>query len=114
MGEPGTGRLRRGPMAPHVMHGSTARLGTVVGFVYNERVSSVTAVGLAAAMGQRWGRFALDAEYMGLQFQERGPSSLQLGMGHRLSVIGRFDVIRLGPKIVGGNSLLSVYVEGGA
>ena len=26
----------------------------------------------------------------------------------------RFDVLRLGPRIVGGNSLLSVYVEGGA
>lgn len=102
------------PMAPHVTNGSTARLGTVVGFVYNERIDSVTAVGLSAAIGQRWGRFALDVEYTALQFQERGPSSLELGFGHRLGVIGRFDVIRIGPTIVGGNSLLSVYVEGGA
>ena len=101
------------PMAPHVTNGTTARLGTVVGFVYNERVD-VTAVGLAAAVGQRWGRIALDAEYTALQFQERGPSSLQLGMGHRLGVIGRFDVVRLGSKIVGGNSMLAFYVEGGA
>lgn len=101
------------PMAPHVTNGSTARLGTVVGFVYGER-QDVTAVGLAAAMGQRWGRFALDAEYAYLQFQERGSSDLGLGVGHRLGVVGRYDVIRLGPHIVGGNSLLSVYVEGGA
>jgi hypothetical protein len=100
-------------MAPHVTNGSTARLGTVVGFLYGERVD-VTAVGLAAAVGQRWGRLAIDAEYSYLAFQARGPSSLSLGEGHRLGVLGRFDVVRLGPKIVGGNSLLSVYVEGGA
>jgi len=101
------------PMAPHVTKGNTARLGTVVGFIYGERVD-VTAVGLSTAVGQRWGRFALDAEYAYLQFQERGPSSLGLGQGHRLAVIGRFDVLRVGPEIVGGNSLLSVYIEGGA
>jgi len=101
------------PMAPHHTYGSTARLGTVVGFIYGER-QSVTAVGLSTALGQRWGRFAIDAEYAYLAFQERGPSSLSLGEGHRLGVLGRFDVIRLGPTIVGGNSLLSVYVEGGA
>jgi len=101
------------PMAPHVTNGTTARLGTMVGFIYGERVD-VTAIGLSGAVGQRWGRLAVDAEYTVLKFQERGPSSLQLGMGHRLAVIGRFDVIRLGPKLVGGNSLLSVYVEGGA
>ena len=101
------------PMAPHVTKGSTARLGTVVGFLYGER-QDVTAVGLATAVGQRWGRFALDSEYAYLQFQERGPSALRLGTGHRLAVIGRFDVIRVGPRVVGGNSLLSVYVEGGA
>jgi len=100
-------------MAPHVTNGTTARLGTVVGFIYGERVD-VTAIGLATAIGQRWGRFALESEYAYLQFQERGPSSLGLGQGHRLGVIGRFDVIRNGPRIVGGNSLLSAYVEGGA
>ena len=29
-------------------------------------------------------------------------------------MIGRFEVIRLGSSIVGGNSMLAVYVEGGA
>jgi hypothetical protein len=101
------------PMAPHVTNGTTARLGTVVGFVHGERVD-VTAVGLATAVGQRWGRLAVDAEYTYLGFQERGSSSLSLGQGHRLGVLGRFDVIRVGPRIIGGNSLLAVYVEGGA
>jgi hypothetical protein len=96
-----------------VTKGTTARLGTVVGFVYGER-QDVTAVGLAAAVGQRWGRFAIESEYIYLAFQERGPSSLSLGEGHRLGAMGRFDVIRIGPRYVGGNSLLSVYVEGGA
>lgn len=101
------------PMAPHVTNGNTARLGTVVGFIYGERVD-VTAVGLSTAVGQRWGRLAVDAEYAYLQFQERGPSALRLGAGHRLGVLGRLDVLRVGPQIVGGNSLLSVYIEGGA
>lgn len=101
------------PMAPHLTNGSTARLGSVVGFIYGERVD-VTALGLSAAVGHRWGRFALESEYTYLGFQARGPSALPLGQGHRLGVLGRFDVIRVGPHIVGGNSLLSVYVEGGA
>lgn len=101
------------PYAPHVTNGTTARVGTVVGFVHGER-QDVTAVGLATAVGQRFGRFAIDSEYMYLAFQERGPSSLRLGEGHRLGVMGRFDVIRIGPRYVGGNSLLSLYVEGGA
>jgi hypothetical protein len=101
------------PMAPHVTKGTTARLGTVVGTVHTERVDA-TAVGLSSAVGQRWGRLAIESEYAYLQFQERGPSSLPLGDGHRLGVLARFDVLRLGPSVVGGNSLLSVYIEGGA
>jgi len=101
------------PYAPHVTKGSTARLGTVVGFVHGER-QDVTAVGLAAAVGQRFGRFTVESEYTYLAFQEQGPSSLRLGEGHRLGALGRIDVIRIGPRYVGQNSLLSVYIEGGA
>lgn len=101
------------PYAPHVTRGTTARLGTVVGFVYNEHVD-VTAVGLATAVGHRFGRFTVESEYAYLGFQARGPSSLALGNGQRLGVIGRFDFLRIGPRWVGGNSLLSFYVEGGA
>ncbi len=101
------------PYADHVTKGTTARLGTVVGAVHGER-QDVTAVGLATAVGQRYGRFTVESEYMYLTFQERGPSSLRLGAGHRVGVVARFDFIRIGPRYVGGNSLLSVYVEGGA
>lgn len=99
------------PYAPHVTRGQTVRLGTVVGLLF-EHVD-VTAVGLAAATGYRLGRFAIESEYMYLAFQEHGPSSVSLGDGHRLGLVGRFDVLRIGPRWIGANSLLSVYVEGG-
>jgi len=101
------------PMAPHDTTGSTVRAGTAVGFIYGERLD-VVALGGTVAGGHRWGRLALEAEYAYLGFQVKGPSSLALGDGQRLGVIGRYDVIRLGSRIVGGNSLLSIYVEGGA
>lgn len=101
------------PMAPHVTKGAAARVGTAVGFIYGERLD-VLALGLSAAYGQRFGRLALEAEYTYLNFQRAGASSLALGDGQRLGVMGRFDVLRLGPRIVGGNSMLAVYVEGGA
>ncbi len=101
------------PYAPHETSGTTARLGTAVGFVYGER-RNVTAVGLTAAAGHRWGRVAVEAEYSWLEFQELGPSSLSLGRGHRLGVLGRLDVLRLDSRVVGANSMLAVYIEGGA
>jgi hypothetical protein len=101
------------PMAPHNTTGTTARLGTAVGFIYGERLD-VLALGMTAAGGHRWGRFTLEAELSYLGFQVAGPSSQSLGNGQRLGVLARFDVIRLGPRIVGGNSLVSFYVEGGS
>ena len=100
-------------MAPHETTGTAARLGTAVGFVYGE-LQDVLALGITAAAGHRWGRFTLEAEYSYLTFQVKGPSGLRLGDGDRLGVLARFDVVRLGPKLVGANSLLSLYVEGGA
>jgi hypothetical protein len=101
------------PYAPHKTSGSEARIGTAVGFLYHEPVD-VTAVGGEVAMGYRFGRLAFEAEYTYLAFQVKGPDDTPLGAGQRLTVLGRFDVIRLGPRIVGQNSLLSFYVEGGA
>jgi len=100
------------PYAPHKTNGSEARIGTAVGFLYHEPIE-VTAVGGFAAMGYRFGRLALEAEYTYLSFQVRGPDDTPLGAGQRLAALGRLDVIRLGPRIVGQNSLLSIYVEGG-
>jgi len=101
------------PFAPHRTTGSTARIGTAVGFLYSEPVD-VTAVGLNAAMGYRFGRLTLEADYTYLGFQVRGPDDTWLGAGQRLAALARFDVIRLGSRIVGENSLFSIYVEGGA
>jgi len=101
------------PYAPHHTVGSTARVGTAVGFLYHEPVD-VTAVGVSAAAGYRFGRFGFEAEYTYLGFQVRGADPTALGAGQRLATLARFDVIRLGPRIVGENSLLALYVEGGA
>jgi hypothetical protein len=101
------------PMAPHETTGTTARLGSSVGFLYGERIDAL-ALGIVAAGGVRRGRFALEAEYGYFQLSEKGPSNLVLGDAQRLGVIGRFEVIRLGSRIVGGNSMLAVFVEGGA
>lgn len=100
------------PYAPHHTTGSEARIGTAVGFLYNEPVD-VTALGATAAIGYRFGRLTLETEYAYLGFQVKGPDDTSLGAGQRLSALGRFDIIRLGPRIVGQNSLLSIYIEGG-
>jgi hypothetical protein len=102
------------PYAVHDTSGSEARIGTTVGFLYGETIPKVTALGITVAAGQRWNRLAIESEYSHLQLQEFGGSSLRLGTGERLAVIGRFDVVRLGPHVVGPNSLLALYVEGGA
>src|SRR5688572_5688844 len=62
------------PYAPHNTSGSTARIGTAVGFLYHEAVD-VTAVGLDSAIGYRFGRLAVEAEYKYLTFQGRGADS---------------------------------------
>jgi hypothetical protein len=101
------------PYAPHRTTGSEARIGTAVGFLDNEALD-VTALGVAAAMGYRFDRFTIEAEYTYLGFSVRGPDSTSLGAGQRLAALARLDVIRLGSAIVGQNTLLSLYVEGGA
>lgn len=100
------------PYAPHRTVGSTARLGTAVGYLYHEPVG-VTAVGVNAAMGYRFGRLGIEAEYTYLGFQAAGSDATSLGNGQRLATLARFDVLRLGPRIVGENSMLAVYIEGG-
>jgi hypothetical protein len=101
------------PYAPHVTRGTTARLGSAVGFIYGQQLD-VFALGVTTAVGQRFGRLAIEAELDYLTLQAKGPSSLRLGDAERLGVVARFDVLRLGPRTVGPNSLLAFYVEGGA
>jgi hypothetical protein len=101
------------PYADHVTWGTTARLGSAVGFLHGERLDAL-ALGATAAVGQRFGRLALEAELAALSLQARGGTGTRLGDAERLGAIARFDVIRIGPRWVGGNSLLAIYVEGGA
>jgi len=112
-GDPATAEYVEDPLAPHHTTGSTARLGTAVGYVRGDSVEA-TALGLTVGGGRRWNRFGVEAEYSYLELSERGPSAVVIGDAQRLGVIGRFEVIRLGSEIVGGNSMLAVYVEGGA
>ena len=60
------------PYAPHKTSGSEARVGSAVGFLYDEPVE-VTALGGQVAIGYRFGRLTLEAEYTYLAFQVRGP-----------------------------------------
>lgn len=101
------------PYAPHVTRGTTLRLGSAAGFLYGERVDAF-ALGATTAVGQRFGRLAIEAELDLLTLQAKGPASTRLGDAERLGVIGRFDVVRIGPHWVGPNSMLALYVEGGA
>jgi len=101
------------PYAPHITRGSTVRLGTAVGFLYGEPVDAMV-IGASTGVGQRFGRLAIEAELDVLAIKPREPSSTVLGNAERLGALARFDVIRIGPRYVGGNSLLAVYVEGGA
>lgn len=111
--DPATVDYVEDPMAPHKTTGSTARLGTAVGFLQGEAVEA-TALGLVAAGGHRWGRLSLEAEYGYFDLSARGADSTTLGDAQRLGVVARLEVIRLGSHIVGANSMLAVYVEGGA
>jgi hypothetical protein len=110
------------PYAPHQTSGSEARVGTIVGFLYG-MPQPVTELGLVAAAGQRIGRLTLEAEaaYFDLQTEGRYMSPLGLtqgdvgvGRGERLGVLARVDVFRLDSHVVGANTLLSVFAEGGA
>lgn len=101
------------PLAPHHTSGSTVRLGSSIGFLYGER-QDVLALGAVAGGGHRWGRFALEAEYGYYELSERGPSNLVLGDAQRLGAVARFDVVRFGSEMVGDNSLVAFYLEGGA
>ena len=49
-----------------------------------------------------------------MALQAKNGSGLRVGDAERLGVVARYDVLRIGPRWVGGNSLLALYVEGGA
>lgn len=102
------------PYAPHRTHGSVLRIGTVVGSVTDERLTA-TGLGPIVGLGYRFGRLGVATEYQYLMFQNHSPAdSTRLGNGHRLSIVGRVDVVRLDSRTVGPNTMVAVFVEGGA
>jgi hypothetical protein len=98
------------PYAPHHPTGLAIRAGTEVGYVYGKRLE-VLALGGGIAVGQRWDRFTLEANYDYLRYTELGSSSMGLGHAHRIGVTGRFEPLRFGSDMVGQNSMLAVYIE---
>jgi hypothetical protein len=101
------------PYAPHTTNGSTFRLGTSVGFIHGQ-LEDVMAVGATMALGHRFGRLALEAELGLAAIDGTDIANTRLGSEQTLGVIARFDVIRIGSRYVGPNSMLAIYVEGGA
>jgi hypothetical protein len=99
------------PYQPHDATGAEVRIGSLVGILALDG-QEYTGLGGAVAVGHRWDRLAIDAEYGYMTLTERGPSTYRFGVAHELGIDVRYDVIRLGPRIVGPNSMVGVYVEG--
>ncbi len=101
------------PYAPHVTDGTTLRLGTSVGFIHGQ-LEDVMAIGATLGVGHRYGRLAIEAELALANLDAEDGANTHLGTQQMLGVNARYDVVRIGPHYVGPNSLLALYVEGGA
>lgn len=93
--------------------GPTARVGSSVGYVYNNPLD-VLALGGQVSAGYRFDRFVGEVEYAYYRFQSHGAFPIDLGHAHRLGVLGRLDVLRSAPGSLGKNSRLAAYAELGA
>lgn len=100
------------PFAAHDTTGNELRLGSLVGILAIDG-HEYTGLGGLVAFGHRWGRFAIDAEYGYLELTERGPSSTRYGSAHSLGVNTRWELLRLGSRVVGPNSMTALYIEAG-
>ena len=99
------------PYAPNVTDGTLLQFGTAVGPVTIDS-RKYTALGAIIELGKRFGRFTVAAEYDYLTLQDPGPSSQIFGRAQDLALVGRVDVLQLGPHIVGANSMVAFYAEG--
>jgi hypothetical protein len=100
------------PYEPHETVGPNLRVGSAVGWIVHDD-KTYTALGGAISVGPRIGRFTLEAGYVFAELSEPGPSSLAHGNFHRLSANVRADLIRLGSRSLGPNSMLAIYGEAG-
>ncbi len=109
---PATSDYIENPFAPHSTTGSIARIGSVVAQVYGEH-QDMMALGVATALGYRWQRLSIEAEYSYVHFQDRSSETLPLGHGHRVGANVRFEVMRFGSRMMGPNSMLGLFIEAG-
>lgn len=101
------------PYQAHDTTGTEVRFGSLVGIMAIDG-EEYTGLGGSVAAGHRWGRLSIDAEYGYMELTERGPSNLRYGTAHDLGVNVRFDLLRLGSRSVGPNSMVGIYAEVGA
>src|SRR5687768_5788979 len=99
--------------SPHRIQGAAVRGGSIVGHSTFAGTEYVT-LGGAIAAGGRYRRITGEVEYDYLTLQSNDSSSVILGAGHRVAANARFDVLRLGRRWVGDNSLILVWTELGA
>lgn len=109
---PATSDYIENPFQPHSTTGRIARLGSVVAQVYGEH-QDMMALGVATALGYRWRRLSIEAEYSYVHFQDKSNETLPLGHGHRVGANARFEVLRLGSRMMGPNSMLGLFIEAG-
>ncbi len=100
------------PYQPHETVGPNVRAGSAVGWVIHDD-RTYTALGGAISVGPRLGRFTLEAGYIFAELSEPGPSARVHGYLHRLSANARADLVRLGSRSLGPNSMLAIYGEAG-
>jgi hypothetical protein len=100
------------PYEPHETVGPNLRAGSAVGWIIHDD-KTYTALGGSISVGPRIGRLTLEAGYVFAELSEPGPSPLRHGNFHRLSANARADLIRLGSRSLGPNSMLAIYGEAG-
>ncbi len=109
---PPSARWIEDPYEPHDTTGANLRAGSAVGWIIHDD-KTYTALGGAISVGPRIGRFTLEAGYVFAELSDPGPSTMGHGNLHRLSVNARADLVRLGSRSLGPNSMLALYGEAG-
>jgi hypothetical protein len=94
----------------YVPQDTGVRGGTVVGYSSFNGDEYLT-LGAAFAVGHRFGRITIEAEYDYLTLQSGGDQSVVLGTAHRLGVNARVDILRVGRRFVGKNSRVVLWGE---
>ena len=98
------------PHVPYRPQDTGVRGGSIVGYSAFNGDDFLT-LGAAIAVGRRFGRITIEAEYDYLTLQSGGNQSVVLGRAHRIGLNGRLDVIRVGQRWVGKNTRLVLWGE---